>query len=220
MIAPLIPKLAEVFGSSPGVIGTSVPAYLIPYGAMVLVWAPVADRYNAILHSGIFTWLGLYFDARYGLGETGIGLAILGYGVPGFLFGPPIGRLADRYGRARLIPLGLALGAAAALLLAAHLHIVLAALVVALLSLGYDLTQPLLAGIVTDLSAKRGQAMGLNVFTPFVGFGLGSFVFQLLLPLGFSAALAVFGLATAVATLVALPLFASEVARPSGAGQG
>src|SRR5258708_10569121 len=51
---------------------------------------------NAIFHSGVYTWLGLYFVKRYGLGEVGIGLALLGYGVPGFLFGPVIGRAAYR----------------------------------------------------------------------------------------------------------------------------
>jgi predicted MFS family arabinose efflux permease len=54
--------------------------------------------WNGIFHSGVFTWLGLYFAQRYGLGEVGIGLAILGYGVPGFLLGPVIGRAADRWG--------------------------------------------------------------------------------------------------------------------------
>jgi len=40
------------------------------------------------------------------------------------------------------------------------------------LSLGYDMTQPLLAGIVISLDAKRGgEAMGLNVFALFTGFG-------------------------------------------------
>lgn len=38
---------------------------------------------NSIFHSGVFTWLGLYFARRYGLDEIGIGLALLGYGVPG-----------------------------------------------------------------------------------------------------------------------------------------
>jgi len=39
------------------------------------------------------------------------------------------------------------------------------------------MTQPLLAGIVTSLDPKRGaQAMGLNVFTLFTGFGVGSFL--------------------------------------------
>jgi hypothetical protein len=56
-----------------------------------------------------------------------------------------------------------------------------AAVLVTVLSLGYDLTQPLLGGIVTALPAlpaNRGQALGFNVFTLFVGFGLGSLIFQ------------------------------------------
>src|SRR3546814_17674420 len=56
---------------------------------------------NSIFHSGVFTWLGVYFEQRYGLGPVGIGVALLGYGIPGFLFGPLIGRSADRWGRAR-----------------------------------------------------------------------------------------------------------------------
>lgn len=66
---------------------------------------------NSIFHSGVFTWLGLYLEQRHNLGPVGIGLALLGYGIPGFFFGPVIGRLADRQGRDRLIPLGLMLGA-------------------------------------------------------------------------------------------------------------
>ncbi|WP_346726647.1 MFS transporter [Acidiphilium multivorum] len=72
---------------------------------------------NSVFQSGVFTWLGVYFQRRYHLGPIGIGLALLGYGVPGFLFGPVIGRLADRLGRGRLIPIGLALGALAAVAL-------------------------------------------------------------------------------------------------------
>lgn len=168
-----------------------------------------------MLHSGIYTWLGLYFTRRYGLSETGIGLALLAYGIPGFLFGPVIGRLADRHGRARLIPLGLAAGAVSAFLLVPDLPVLLPAITVGLLSLGYDLTQPLLAGIVTQLSQNRGQAMGLNVFTLFTGFGLGSLLFQALLLASFTAALVMFGTAAGVAAALALRLFATET---SGSG--
>jgi len=35
-------------------------------------------------------------------------------------------------------------------------------------------TQPLLAGSAADLAARKGQAMGLNVFLLFTGPGLGS----------------------------------------------
>jgi len=149
---------------------------------------------NAIFHSGVFTWLGLYFERRYGLGEIGIGLALLGYGVPGFLLGPAVGRAADRWGRKWLIPSGVAIAAFSAALLMPQLPLALAAVAVTTLSLGYDMTQPLLAGIVTSLSKERaGQAMGLNVFTLFSGFGLGSMLFGELLRTGFPISLAVFG---------------------------
>src|SRR5207237_1882845 len=81
---------------------------------------------NSFFHSGVFTWLGLFFARRYGLGEVGIGLALLGYGVPGFLLGPPIGRLADRWGRRWLIPAGLGIAALAAGVLICDVSLVIA----------------------------------------------------------------------------------------------
>ncbi len=166
---------------------------------------------NGVFHSGVYTWLGLYFQERYGLGETGIGLALLGYGIPGFLLGPIIGLVADRWGRNRLVPLGFGMAGVSAMILIFDVPLVVAALAVTSLSLGYDMTQPLLAGIVTALGAKRGgQAMGLNVFTLFIGFGIGSFLFGEALRLGFSAALALFVAVELVATLAAIPLFRSE----------
>ncbi len=174
---------------------------------------------NAVFHSGVFTWLGLYFFRRYGLGEVGIGLALLGYGVPGFLLGPPIGRLADRWGRRWLVPAGLGIAALAAGILILDVSLVIAAVAVTLLSLGYDMTQPLLAGIVTVLGGQRGgQAMGLNVFMLFTGFGLGSLLFGAALPLGFGAALALFSIVQLAAAVVALPLFRSETAQRAQAG--
>ena len=40
---------------------------------------------NAVLHSGVYTWLGLYLQQRFGLGEVAIGVALLGYGIPGLI---------------------------------------------------------------------------------------------------------------------------------------
>ena len=175
---------------------------------------------NAVFHSGVFTWLGLYFARRYGLGEVGIGLALLGYGVPGFLLGPVIGRAADRWGRRWLVPAGLAVSAAAALLLAAPLPLVAAALAVTVLSLGYDMTQPLLAGIVTALGGPRGgQAMGLNVFLLFTGFGIGSLAFGATIALGFAPALLLFGALQLTAAAIAAPLFRDERAGPGPANR-
>jgi predicted MFS family arabinose efflux permease len=171
---------------------------------------------NALFHSGVFTWLGLYFQRRYALGEVGIGIALLGYGVPGFALGPVIGRAADRTGRGRLIPLGLAIAALAAGTLIAEMPVVVAGVAVTVLSLGYDMTQPLLAGIVTSIGGKRpGQAMGLNVFALFTGFGLGSLLFGAALRLGFAAALAIFASVQLAGAVVAVPLFRSEVTDPT-----
>jgi predicted MFS family arabinose efflux permease len=166
---------------------------------------------NSVFHSGVFTWLGLYFSRRYGLGEVGIGLALLGYGVPGFLLGPTIGRAADRWGRRWLVPAGLGIAAIAAGVLMFDVSLVGAAVAVTLLSVGYDMTQPLLAGIVTALGGTRGgQAMGLNVFMLFTGFGLGSLLFGAALQLGFGAALAMFSAVQLGAAVAAIPSFRSE----------
>ncbi len=168
--------------------------------------------WNAVFHSGVFTWLGVYFQRRYGLGELGIGLAVLGYGVPGFFLGPLVGRAADRFGRCWLIPSGLAISVLAAAFLAFGPSFLLAALAVTALSLGYDMTQPLFAGIVTSLGGKRGgQAMGLNVFALFTGFGLGSLFFGALLKReGFVSSLTVFAVSQLTFTLAALWLFRAE----------
>lgn len=76
--------------------------------------------------------------------------------------------------RARIIPTGVALAAACALLLAADSPLPTVVVIITALSLGYDMTQPPLGGIVTDLPGPRGQATGLNVFALFTSFGLGS----------------------------------------------
>jgi predicted MFS family arabinose efflux permease len=169
---------------------------------------------NSVFHSGVFTWLGLYFAQRYRLGDVGIGLALLGYGVPGFLLGPVIGRAADRWGRRWLVPIGLGISAFAAAALILDAPLAAAAIAVTLLSLGYDMTQPLLAGIVTALGGPRGgQAMGLNVFTLFIGFGLGSLLFGDALRWGFDTALALFSAIQFLAALLAVSLFRDEISR-------
>jgi predicted MFS family arabinose efflux permease len=194
--------LGDVFSGYLGLLGSGRGARTYTY---VLL--------NAIFHSGVYTWLGLYFARRYGLGEVGIGLALLGYGVPGWLMGPVIGRAADRWGRRWLVPTGLAVAATSAASLIANMPLLAAALAVTTLSLGYDMTQPLLAGIVTSLDSKRGgQAMGLNVFMLFTGFGVGSFLFGAVLRWGFAAALGAFCAIQIVAALAAFALFRAETA--------
>ena len=84
------------------------------------------------------------------------------------------------------------------------------AALITVLSLGYDLTQPLLGGIVTTLPGNRGQALGLNAFALFLGFGLGSLIFQAVLTRGFTTAFVAFGAVALLAAAVAVPLFRPE----------
>jgi predicted MFS family arabinose efflux permease len=167
--------------------------------------------FNAIFQSGVFAWLGVYFSRRYALGDRGIGLALLGYGIPGMLLGPLIGRTADRFGRNIIIPAGLLISALAAAALAPRVPLAAAALIVTALSLGFDMSHPPLAGIITSLDPiRRGQAMGLNAFFLFTGFGLGAVLFQLLLTPTLSMAMLVFAGMEAALAIVACVLLRGE----------
>ena len=204
-IAPVAGTLGDLFRGYMSLIGT-------PRGRRTYSYVLV----NSMFHSGVFTWLGVYFERRYGMGPVGVGLALLGYGVPGFLLGPLIGRMADRWGRARLLPIGLALSTLAAAALFVGFPVIFAPVVAMVLSLGYDMTQPLFAGIVTSLGGKRpGQAMGLNVLTLFIGFGVGSVIFGEMLRFGFGPALGTFAAVELAAALCSLQLFRSELPSPA-----
>lgn len=166
---------------------------------------------NATFHSGVFTWLGFLLHGRYGLSERGIGLALLGYGVPGFLFGPLIGRVVDRYGRRHIIPAGFAVASLCAAMLALHLPLWVAMAAVTGLSLGFDLTHPLLAGIAAGLdNQRRGQAIGVNTFSIFLGLGVGSLAFGVLAPLGLGPALLVFASLQAGAGVLSKRAFSND----------
>jgi predicted MFS family arabinose efflux permease len=172
---------------------------------------------NAVLQSGVFTWLGVYLHQRFGLGETAIGLVLLGYGVPGLLFGPVIGKLADRFGRSLIIPSGVALTGVCAVLLAVPMPLPGVRVAIILLSLGFDLTHPQLAAITTDLGGGRGQAVAVMAFSLFGGFGLGSLLFQTALTLGFTDALLLFGAVALIAATLAYGLFRDELPRARSA---
>ncbi|MEO5650975.1 MAG: MFS transporter [Ginsengibacter sp.] len=166
---------------------------------------------NGIFHAGVYTWLGLYFERNFSLSGWQIGLALLGYGVPGFVFGPFIGRLADKFGRSKLLPLGLLVSGLSAFTLMFTIPLTVARISVITLSLGFDLTQPLLAGIISQVGKERsGQAMSVMAFMLFVGFGLGSYLFGLALQLGFTNALLIFSVFQIVLSTIAWPLFKKE----------
>jgi predicted MFS family arabinose efflux permease len=164
---------------------------------------------NGAFHSGVFSWLGVYFTQRFHLESRQLGYAMLGYGIPGFLLGPVVGRLADRFGRRWLIRAGLTLAGLCALALTTSLPVLGATLVITALSFGLDLSHPLFSGIVSALDPVRiAQAMALNTFAIFVGFGVGSMAFgALYVSSGMVAALVTFGIAQLSIAAASLFLF-------------
>lgn len=58
MVAPIIPTLANTFGTSVERVGLIVPAYLIPYGIATLVFGLLADRLG--IHRVMFASLAAF----------------------------------------------------------------------------------------------------------------------------------------------------------------
>ncbi|HEY9888023.1 MAG TPA: MFS transporter [Candidatus Obscuribacterales bacterium] len=195
------PSLQTVFAGYRAVLSNSRGARTYAY----VLW-------NGIYHSGVYTWLGFYMVQRYEMDALRIGLTILGYGIPGLILSPLIGKAVDRWGRRWLIPPGLGMAALAGLTMIPFIPPLATTGAILVLSLGYDLTQPLFVGIVTDLSNPKnlGQTMGLKVFTLFTGFGIGSWLFGEALRWGFEPTLAAFAGVQLLAAMVAIPLFWQE----------
>lgn len=168
--------------------------------------------WNGIYHSGVYTWLGFYLSQRYEMNTLSIGINILGYGIPGLIFSPLIGKAVDRWGRRWLIPPGLGMAALAGLTMIPLIPPITVTIAILVLSLGYDLTQPLFVGIVTDLADEDtlGQTMGLKVFVLFTGFGIGSWLFGEILRWGFEPALAAFCGVQLLSAIAAIFLFWNE----------
>lgn len=80
-----------------------------------------------------------------------------------------------------------------------------------MLSLGFDMTHPPLVGIATSLDPHRlGQAMGLNAFVLFMGFGIGSIAFGAIAAGSMNQALLIFATVQGSLAILAIPLFQHE----------
>ncbi len=165
---------------------------------------------GGLCSSGIASWFGVYVHERFGLGSLAIGGAYLAYGLLGGV-SPLVGALADRVGRGRLIPGGLAAMALGALTIALQGPLALTLVGLGAVSLGLQLTYPLLAGLASEFAPQaRGRALGLNTFSMFMGVGGGSLLVGALLPLGYGAAFGAVALLAGVGALAALRRLRSE----------
>ena len=166
---------------------------------------------NGAFHGGIFAWLGLLIASRYHLGDVGIGILLIGYGLPDLLFGGIIGGWGDIYGRRYVVPFGFLWAGMCALFLALPVSPFLAAIIIMALSVGFEATHPLMSSIATSLDPDhRGQVTGVATFTKFLGMGAGALIFQSLIRFSFGRALVVFGALEILVGLAALHAFRDE----------
>jgi predicted MFS family arabinose efflux permease len=165
---------------------------------------------GGLCSSGLASWFGVYVHERFGLGSLAIGGAYLAYGLLGGV-SPFVGALADRVGRGLIIPGGLAAMALGALLVALPGPLTQALVGLGAVSLGLQLTYPLLAGLASELAPRaRGRALGLNTFSMFMGVGSGSLLVGALLPLGYGPAFRAVALLAGGGALAALRLLRRE----------
>jgi MFS family permease len=166
---------------------------------------------NSAFHGGIFAWLGVLLASRYHLRDIGIGLALMGYGLPDLLFGTVIGSWGDRYGRSYVISIGFICASICAFLLALLTTPLITALIITALSIGFDATHPLMSSMTTSLAPNhRGQITGLATFATFSGMAIGALGFRRLMMPYFSEALVCFSSVELCMGVLAFHAFRSE----------
>ncbi|TDB75123.1 MFS transporter [Micromonospora sp. KC723] len=132
---------------------------------------------------GMFTNIGVFFAERFGFDEADTGLAIMGSGagsMAGALFG---GRLADRFGKRRVMVVA-ALVAAGGVLSVTLLGDRVAPVLVAYILWGtaVGVGQPCLTSLVSELQPEiRGTALALNGSAQYSGMTLATTVAAALL---------------------------------------
>jgi MFS family permease len=107
-----------------------------------------------------------------------------------------IGSATEKYGKTRMIVSGLFVIAVTIIMLIIHGPFWISFMAVALLSLGYVMTQPLFAGVFNNLrnGKIRGVTLGLGTCLLFVGYGTGPVIFQYLLGFGIEHAIVLLAL--------------------------
>jgi predicted MFS family arabinose efflux permease len=162
--------------------GDARSQFIKPY-ARLLGHGPSLRTYlivfvEGILVLGSFSYLGALSAHTLGLGtfEIGLVMAVFGVGVIGA--SRTSGRVAERIGRHRLVAVGVALAAAADLLVAVWpRHLAAVTLGVLLLGLGFMFAHSSLLTTATQFAEKaRGTAMSLVAFAFMVGGAAGTAV--------------------------------------------
>ena len=138
---------------------------------------------NAVFHSGLFIWTGELLVKSYDLGKQHLGWMLLDFGLPGLILIVILAALSSKSNmfKSELIGLVILLVCFGVLLFQVPLWLML--IIITIMSVGYNMTQPLFFGLIgrldsRDLSESQVKA-GCGVL--FIGYGLGPILFGRLL---------------------------------------
>jgi len=138
---------------------------------------------SGVFHSGVFVWISYYFTLQYKLGAYDLGTALFIFGLPGLTVAILLFRMNQDTSGVRILYSGLALTILGLLVMMQHLPLWLAECLLALMSLGFSLSQPLFIGILklpkAGLSAGTLFAIGSGIL--FAGYGSGPLIMAALL---------------------------------------
>jgi predicted MFS family arabinose efflux permease len=141
---------------------------------------------NGIFHSGLFVWTSTLLTHRYSLGNINVGLLLLDFGLPGLILVIILGLYSKGPSVIVMELMGLVILGMCIILIMFNVSAWLTFLAVALLSIGYNITQPLFFGLLGTMRSthKAHLLTQLGCCSLFIGYGLGPLVFSWLMHSG------------------------------------
>ncbi len=163
--------LVEAFRQQRGRYGQEVRSVLRQPGILATSGVE-AVQYFAF--GALETFLPIYWSEQLGYPDWKIGLLLAAQILAATLTKPVMGRLSDRYGRVRMIVLGLILGGIAAGTVALSSDYFVILVLMALFGLGLATVTASTAALVADLSPSKGRGGALGILSSIMDVGQAS----------------------------------------------
>lgn len=143
---------------------------------------------TGIFHSGLFVWLSTFISVYCKLANETTGIALLIFGFPGLLMAANVAIAIQTYGRIKIVLTGLLLVAISVSVLLLQTSFYTAMFAIAILSVGYVMTQPFYIGLIKTVRNKNAKslAIALGFGLLFTGYGTGPIIFNFLNAISFS----------------------------------
>jgi len=137
---------------------------------------------TGVFHSGLFVWISAYLINRCHFGNEEIGFALLLFSLPGLLMAIPIAKTIQKNGFNRMVLQGLLVVASGIFILVTNTVLWLVIFAIAILSIGYVMTQPFYIGVINSVYKQKtsGLSHGIGFGLLFIGYGTGPILFNFL----------------------------------------